>query len=101
MNPYLAKTNGKLFLPALLDAGNIRLEDLPTLEKIQEREDRTLDNVLGARPRTVSLCRLLLWLKGKTPSLGRLHGSLHRQGGSGDWASSVRPNACNVEGHRG
>jgi hypothetical protein len=39
MNPYLAKTNGKLFLPALLDAGNIRLEDLPTLEKF--RNERT------------------------------------------------------------
>jgi hypothetical protein len=39
MNPYLAKTNGKLFPPALLDAGNIRLEDLPKLEKI--RNERT------------------------------------------------------------
>jgi hypothetical protein len=39
MNPYLAKTNGKLFLPTLLDAGNITLADLPTLEKL--RNERT------------------------------------------------------------
>jgi hypothetical protein len=32
MNPYLAKANGHLFLPTLLDAGNITIEDLPTLE---------------------------------------------------------------------
>jgi hypothetical protein len=43
MNLYLAKTNGRLFLPTLLDAGNITLEDLPTLEKFQnERTGRSL-----------------------------------------------------------
>jgi hypothetical protein len=31
MNPYLAKTNGCLFLPTLLNAGNITTEDLPAL----------------------------------------------------------------------
>ncbi len=33
MNPYLAKTNGHLFLPTLLDAGNITIKDLSALEK--------------------------------------------------------------------
>jgi hypothetical protein len=43
MNPYLAKTNGRLFLPTLLDAGNITLEDLPTLENFcNERTGRSL-----------------------------------------------------------
>ncbi len=73
----------------------------PNTGKIQEKEDRMLDNVLGTRLWTVSLCRLLLWLKGRTPSSSRLHGSICRQGSSGDQVGSVRPNACNVEGHRG
>ncbi len=43
MNPYLAKTNGCLFLPTLLDAGNITIKDLPALEKIRnERTGRSL-----------------------------------------------------------
>ena len=33
MNPYLEKTNGKLYLPAILEAGNLSLEDLPHLDK--------------------------------------------------------------------
>ena len=33
MNPYLELTNGKLLLPSILDAGKIRLEDLPGLDK--------------------------------------------------------------------
>ncbi len=43
INPYLAKTNGHLFLPTLLDAGNITLEDLPTLKNFwNERTGRSL-----------------------------------------------------------
>ncbi len=37
MNPYLAKTNGKLLLLSLLDMSNITLEDLPTLEKLRNK----------------------------------------------------------------
>ncbi len=37
MNPYLAMTHGKLLLPALLDAGNICLENLPMLEKYRNK----------------------------------------------------------------
>ncbi len=49
VNLYLAKTNGKLFLPALLDAGNIRLEDLPMLEKFWNERTSTMcwAHVLG------------------------------------------------------
>ncbi len=43
MNPYLTKTNDCLFLPTLLDAGNITLEDLPTMEKFRnERTGRSM-----------------------------------------------------------
>ncbi len=37
MNPYLAKTNGCLFLPTLLNAGNIMIEDLPALDKFRNK----------------------------------------------------------------
>lgn len=33
MNPYLEQTNGKLNLPAILEAGNITLDNLPRLSK--------------------------------------------------------------------
>jgi hypothetical protein len=43
MNPYFAKTNGRLFLPMFLDAGNIPIEDLPALEKFwNERTGHSL-----------------------------------------------------------
>ncbi len=37
MNPYLAKTSRCLFLPTLLNAGNITIEDLPALEKFRNK----------------------------------------------------------------
>jgi hypothetical protein len=38
MNPYFTKMNGCLFLPTLLDAGNIMLEDLPMMEKFRNEQ---------------------------------------------------------------